>query len=93
MAGRGFLKSRLAQLNKKANKSEEPEEPKSQVPVTRTPQEDNIQKVTPIISTEAIIPKSQQVVRGRRVIIFVFHISKTFYYKIDFIIFYNKCYN
>lgn len=70
MAGRGFLKKRLAELSKEANKSEEPKElPTSQVPIT-TPQDD--QKTTPVISTETIIPRNQQVVRGRRVTIFVF---------------------
>lgn len=71
MTGRGFLKKRLAQLNKETDEQPTPsEEP-----------HDDIKHVIPVVSTETLVSGHQQVVRGRRVniIIFIILIIKNFF--------------
>lgn len=66
MAGRGFLKSRLAKLAAK----ESEESPNTAESKTG---DESIQKVQiPVVSTETLIAGQQQAVRGRRVITITF---------------------
>jgi len=87
MAGRGFLKSHLAQLasQKSSEDTSKPEEltkseeqPKFENPTSS--QEDIIPNVpTPVISDEALIPGRQPIVGGRRVsiLLYIFKFQNT----------------
>lgn len=65
MAGRGFLKNRLAQI---AKESDDP--PPNPVDLPKTPDENIQQVLIPVVSTEALVAGQQQAVRGRRVMNF-----------------------
>lgn len=88
MAGRGFLKSRLAQItSKEPEKSPKPmelpkpvEPPKLEESIKPSAQSlpyPDVPKIPiPVISTQTLVAGNQQVVRGRRVIFLIIKLGK-----------------
>jgi hypothetical protein len=86
MTGRGFLKSRLAQIAKNSEEVPKPEIP-PQIPEERSNLEESskspdscVSKVSAPITNIPTLFSGPPQVRGRRVIIFVDNLVKIFFY-------------